>query len=40
VAESVLALLTAHLLGDFVLQTRWMIDRKKRGAVLPSTSSS
>lgn len=33
-AETLLALLTAHLLGDFVLQTQWIIQHKKRLGVL------
>jgi len=28
------AILTAHLLGDFIFQTRWMIDRKRQFGVL------
>lgn len=32
--ETLLALLTAHLLADFVFQTRWMAREKERPAVL------
>lgn len=33
-AETLAALLTAHLLGDFVFQTSWMVKRKRQAAVL------
>jgi len=33
-AETLLALITAHLLGDFVLQTRRMVERKRQLPVL------
>ena len=33
-AETLLALITAHLLGDFVLQTRRMVEQKKQFSVL------
>ncbi|MDE2495995.1 MAG: DUF3307 domain-containing protein [Alphaproteobacteria bacterium] len=33
-AETLLSLLTAHLLGDFVFQTPWMLRRKKQPRVL------
>ena len=29
-AETFVAILTAHLLGDFIFQTEWMIERKRR----------
>ncbi|MDF1577312.1 MAG: DUF3307 domain-containing protein [Desulfurivibrionaceae bacterium] len=32
--ETFLAIITAHLLGDFVLQTGWMVARKKKFPVL------
>jgi hypothetical protein len=34
IAETFLVLLTAHLIGDFVAQTDWMVERKKRPDVL------
>lgn len=33
VAETFLFLLSAHLLADFVLQDRWMVERKRRAEV-------
>lgn len=32
--ETFILLLTAHLLGDFVLQTRWMVQNKRRWWIL------
>lgn len=34
-AETLVAILTAHLLGDFIFQTSWMVKRKRHLAVLP-----
>jgi hypothetical protein len=34
IAETFLALLTAHLVGDFIAQNEWMVANKKRGDVL------
>lgn len=33
-AETFLALLTAHLIGDFIFQTNWIVERKAKLAVL------
>jgi hypothetical protein len=33
-ASTFAAILTAHLLGDFILQTQWMIERKRQIWVL------
>lgn len=33
-AETLVAILTAHLLGDFIFQTGWMVKRKRHIAVL------
>jgi hypothetical protein len=33
-AETFTALLAAHLIGDFVFQTEWMVERKRRPGIL------
>lgn len=34
IASTFVAMFTAHLLGDFIFQTEWMVERKRRIWVL------